>query len=284
LNDERVADLHLHTLHSDGTDSPAELMTRAADLGLHVIAITDHDTVRGCLEAEASPDPRLRVIPGVELTAYDGPMEIHIIGLFLDPHCQNLTDRLTEMQRVRRERIDEMTKRLREMGAAVDSDQVMAVAGQGVPGRAHLAQVLLDEGIAVNRREVFEKYIGDDCPAYAPKLRFTIAEALDLIHSAGGAAVYAHPGLTGRDDLIPAMVDAGLDAIEVYCPTHRPEAVRRYLEATWKYDLGISGGSDDHGKLKDRPLLGTIRLPEKYVDEIEAKAGRRSAPSPEDKD
>ena len=284
MNDERVADLHLHTLYSDGTNSPAELMSRAADLGLHIIAITDHDTVQGFLEAEASPDPRLRVIPGVELTAYDGPTEIHIVGLFIDPGCRHLTDRLTEMQQVRRERIDEMTKRLRAMGAEVDSSQVMALAGRGVPGRPHLAQVLLDQGIAIDRREVFAKYIGDDCPAYAPKLRFTISEAIDLIHSAGGAAAYAHPGLTARDDLIPGMAEAGLDAIEIYCPTHRPEQVRRYLEATWKYHLAVSGGSDCHGMLKDRLLLGTIRLPEKYVDEIEAKAGRRPAPPPDDED
>ena len=267
----KFADLHLHTQFSDGTFTPEELAGRAQNCGLVCIALTDHDTVEGCARAAAAcAAAKLEFIPGTELTAEHEDTEVHILAYFVDTQYQPLLTRIAGFQSVRQNRIREMVAALNQLGIPLKVETVFALANCKSPGRPHVARALVKEKLIGNLDEAFEKYLKKGRPAWVPKTKMSAFESIGLIHQAGGLAVMAHPGLNRTDDIIPDLVDAGLDGIECFHTKHSTVMSERYLEIAEKNDLLVTGGSDCHGFSKKAPLIGTVKLPYEHVERLYA--------------
>ncbi|HXF10157.1 MAG TPA: PHP domain-containing protein [Desulfuromonadaceae bacterium] len=275
----KFADLHLHTKYSDGTFSPEELVLQAQKAGLACIALTDHDTVEGCAEAaRAAAAVQMEFIPGTELTAEHDDTELHVLGYFLDTENKKLLTEIAKFQAVRQNRIHEMVQRINDLGVPLKVESVFALANCKSPGRPHVARAMVKAGLVGSLDEAFERFLKKGRPAWVPKQKISALEAVDLIHQAGGLAIMAHPGLNRSDDMIPALVEAGLDGIECFHTKHSTTMSERYLEIADQHRLLISGGSDCHGFSKGKPLIGTVRVPYSHVERLKAKvAAKRSA-------
>jgi len=272
----KFADLHLHTMFSDGTFTPEELVLRAQNVGLACIALTDHDSVEGCERAAAAcANVKMEFISGTELTAEHDDTEVHVLGYFLDTKNKVLLDRIGKFQVVRQQRIYEMCAALNKLGIPLKAESVFALANCKSPGRPHVARALVKEKLITNLDDAFEKYLKKGKPAWVPKTKMSALEGVELIHQAGGLAVMAHPGLNRTDDIIPDLVKAGLDGIECFHTKHSTIMSERYLEIAEKYDLLVTGGSDCHGFSKKQPLIGGVKLPYEHVEKMKAKVAER---------
>lgn len=253
------ADLHTHSTASDGADTPAQIVEKAAAIGLKAVGITDHDAVDGLAEAlQRGKELGIEVVPGVEInTDYEG-QEVHILGYYIDFQHPSLLATLEDMRRFRRQRIESMVGKLRALGLDIHIDEVKEVAGEAAMGRPHLARVMMEKGYVNSVTEAFERYIGLGRPAYVPRTHLTPFAAVEIVRKAGGIPVLAHPGLVGRDELIPRLISVGLMGLEVWHSDHTAEDANRYLALAEKLDLLVTGGSDYHGgEVKpDIPLGG----------------------------
>jgi len=273
------ADLHLHTVFSDGTYTPEEMVFQASKHGFAAMALTDHDTVEGCHRAGiAAQAAGIEFIPGTELTAEQDGDELHILGYFLETKNRRLLAETAKFQDVRQNRIREIVTRLNAVHVPITTDAVFALANCRSPGRPHVARALVKAGLCGSLDEAFERFLKKNRPAWVPKFKMSAADAIDLIHHAGGAAVMAHPGLSHCDEVIPGMVDAGLDGIECFHTKHSTAIAEHYLEIADRFNLLVTGGSDCHGMSKGKPLIGTIKIPYQHVEKLRAKVTeRRSA-------
>ena len=272
----KFADLHLHTQFSDGTFTPEELVLHAQKHGLACIALTDHDSVEGYARAAtACAAVKMELICGAELTAEHEDTEVHVLGYFLDPQNRVLLEKIARFQAVRQSRIHEMCAALNKLGIPLKPEAVFALANCKSPGRPHVARALVKEKLIGNLDEAFERYLKKGRPAWVPKTKMSALESVELIHQAGGLAVMAHPGLNRTDDIIPDLVDAGLDGIECFHTKHSTVMSERYLEIAEKYHLLVTGGSDCHGFSKKAPLIGTVKLPYEHVERLKAKVAER---------
>jgi len=271
------ADLHLHTFFSDGTFSPEEVVAHGRRLGFACLALTDHDTLEGCERmATACAAERIEFIPGSELTAEFGEHELHILGYGFDVKHPRLLSELTKFQAVRQNRIREMVGRINELGTPLDVEEVLALANCRAPGRPHVARALVKASQCASLDEAFERFLKRHRPAWVPKAKMSALEAIALIHEAGGLAVMAHPGLNKCDEVIPELVKAGLDGIEVYHTKHTNNTAAHYLNITKQYGLLVTGGSDCHGLSKGKPLIGGIKLPIHYVHKLQKALEKRT--------
>ena len=274
----KFADLHLHTFFSDGTFTPEELVERASKLGFAAIALTDHDTVEGCERAAtACAAAQMEFISGTELTAEHEDTEVRILAYLVDTQNQTLLTRIAGFQSVRQNRIREMVAALNKLGIPLKAESVFALANCKSPGRPHVARALVKEKLIDNLDEAFERYLKKGRPAWVPKTKMSALESIELIHQAGGLAVMAHPGLNRTDEIIPDLVDAGLDGIECFHTKHSTTMAGRYLEIADKFHLLVTGGSDCHGFSKNRPIIGTVKLPYEHVEKLKAKVAERKA-------
>ena len=274
----KFADLHLHTQFSDGTFTPEELVLRAQQNGLACIAVTDHDSVEGCARAAAAcAAVKMDFIPGAELTAEHADTEVHILGYFLDITDEEFLARIARFQVVRQNRIHEMVAALNQLGIPLKAESVFALANCKSPGRPHVARALVKEKLIGNLDEAFDKYLKKGRPAWVPKTKMSALEAVNLIHQAGGLAVIAHPGLNRTDEIIPDLVDAGMDGIECFHTKHSTVMSERYLEIADKYHLLVTGGSDCHGYSKKAPIIGTVKLPYEHVEQMKAARDKRKS-------
>ena len=272
----KFADLHLHTNLSDGTFTPEELVVQAQKHALACISLTDHDTVEGCARAAAACGPAgIEFIPGTELTAEHDDIEVHLLGYFLDTHNRVLLAEISKFQAVRKQRIYEMVSRINELGLPLQVEAVFTLAYCESPGRPHVARTLVKAGLVRNLDEAFERFLKKGRPAWVPKSKMSARQGVDLIHQAGGLAVMAHPGLNRTDDIIPALVAAGLDGIECFHSKHSTAMSARYIEMAEKFDLLVTGGSDCHGFSKIRPLIGSVKIPYELVEKMKAKVAER---------
>jgi 3',5'-nucleoside bisphosphate phosphatase len=271
------ADLHLHTNFSDGTYTPEELVAQAARNKLSAIALTDHDTVEGCERAAiACKAVEIEFIPGAELTAEQNDNEIHILGYFLDTQNKKLLEEIAKFQADRQNRIHEMVARLNQLKVPLRVEDVIKLANCRSPGRPHVARALVKAGYCSSLDEAFERFLKKHRPAFVPKTKISAQVAIELIHQASGLAVMAHPGLNRTDEVIPDLVDAGLDGIECFHTKHSTAVSEHYLEIADKYNLLVTGGSDCHGMSKGRPLIGTVKLPYQHVEKLKEAVAARS--------
>jgi predicted metal-dependent phosphoesterase TrpH len=272
------ADLHLHTLFSDGTYTPAGLVDAAVAAGLSEIALTDHDTVDGWEEVSAHAEQAgLAFVPGTELTAELNGRELHILGYYVDSAHPELAGELRSAQEIRCRRVREMVARLNELDIAISVDAVLEAARCRAPGRPHVARALVAAGFCTSLDEAFERYLKKDRPGWVPKSKMSVAKALRLIHAAGGVAVIAHPGLNHDDRLVGRLARMGFDGIECRHPKHSPAATARYEEMARELGLIATGGSDCHGTTKNRPTIGTVRIPRSWVDALRQRVAERRA-------
>lgn len=268
--DEARVDLHLHSTASDGTVSPAEVVRRAAAEGLDGIALTDHDTVDGV--EEAATEARrlgLRFLVGAELSANEPDRSVHVLAYGFDPSNPELARFFREYREHREERAREIVERFRHLGVSLEYRDVEREAGDGVPTRAHVARALVRKGEAENEREVFDRWLGRDGPAYVGKRPTPPASVFELIHGAGGVSVLAHPGWHHGPEEIRRWAAEGLDGVEVRHPANHGKVRRRLEELADELDLLRSGGSDWHGPDADRAPLGAESVPGAWMDRLE---------------
>jgi 3',5'-nucleoside bisphosphate phosphatase len=271
------ADLHLHSFFSDGTFTPEEIVAHGKRMGFGALALTDHDTIEGCERmAAACAAERIEFIPGSELTAELGENELHILGFYLNTKHPRLLTEMAKFQAVRQQRIRDMVARINELGVPLDVESVFTLANCRAPGRPHVARALVKAGHCTSLDEAFERFLKKNRPAWAPKMKMSALEAIALIHEAGGLAVMAHPGLNRCDEVIPHLVEAGLDGIECYHTKHSSGTAAHYLDITKQYGLLVTGGSDCHGMSKGKPLIGGIKLPIHYVHKLQQAREKRA--------
>jgi predicted metal-dependent phosphoesterase TrpH len=271
----KFADLHLHTIFSDGTYSPSELVSESKKAGLSAVAIVDHDTVGAIAPAIGIAETEnIELLSGIELSAeYDG-LEIHILGYLIDYKNKDLLERLETLKKNRIDRVYKIVDKLKGIGIALDPRTVFDIAKQGTVGRLHIARALLSEGKVSSVFEAFKKYIGDKCPAYVLGFRLSPNEAIKLIKDAGGIPVLAHPYTLDNDDLILKFIDYGLMGLEVWYPEHSQSMTNFYLNLAKKHNLLVTGGSDYHGNAKPGIKIGSIKIPYELVERLKAAKGR----------
>jgi predicted metal-dependent phosphoesterase TrpH len=263
-------DLHAHSTASDGTDPPAEVMRRARQAGLDVVALTDHDTLAGHAEAARALPAGLALVPGMELSCRLAGHSVHLLAYGTDPADAALAAECAAIVEARRSRARRMVERLRELGVAVTWPQVQALATGGVVGRPHIARAMVAAGAITEPVQAFSpEWIGTGGRAYVSRYALDPVRAIGLVRGAGGVAVLAHPGAVSRgwqipDEAISRLAGAGLAGLEVWHPDH-DEAERWRLRAlAAALDLVPSGGSDDHGSLTGHRIGRETCPPESY--------------------
>jgi predicted metal-dependent phosphoesterase TrpH len=275
----KFADLHIHTYYSDSTLSPQEVVNEAVHAKLACISIADHDTIEAIEETRtAAEEFGLEVIPGIELSSEIEGKDVHILGYFIDPDAPSFREELAKMQQWRIERIKQMIENLRKEGINnIEDDEVLKLTRTDAVGRPHLAAVLKEKGWVSSIPEAFNKYLGEEHPAYVTKYKQTPYQAIELIRNAGGIAVLAHPMVTQKDELIPDFVKAGLQGLEVYYPNYSNNTIQYYGNLARKHGLVVTGGSDAHGDAKSNTYIGRVKLPYQFVEELKELRKSRGA-------
>jgi predicted metal-dependent phosphoesterase TrpH len=265
-------DLHTHTEASDGVLSPAALVAAARRANLDGIAVTDHDTVNGVAPAIAAGAERdLEVVAGVELSIQVGDEDVHVLGYFIDHENPQLVGVLDGIVAMRRDRAAEMVRLLNGLGRAIAMEDVLAEAGDGAPGRPHVAKALVGRGEVGSLEEAFDRFIGNGGPAYVPKSQMDAERGFSLFARHGAVPVLAHPGLVDYASLLPGFLELGLQGLEVDHPKHDlPE--RAALRALCReHGLVATGGSDFHGPGAPHRGLGCCGVSGAALAELRAR-------------
>ncbi|HEX9155125.1 MAG TPA: PHP domain-containing protein [Nitrospira sp.] len=258
-------DLHLHTTHSDGSLRPSDVLTLAKQANVSALAITDHDITTGIPEAMATGETLgIEVIPGVEISSFDGKSELHILGYCVRWQDVEFNRRLATLRESRHRRNPLIIERLREAGLDVTYEEVRALAGTESVGRPHIAQLLMQKKYVSSAKEAFDRYLAEGRPAYVARELPTPAEAISWIREAKGVALLAHPTWVkesgeGLRTCVTTLKEAGLGGIEVHYSTHSKSQTAGYLDLAHRLDLLITGGSDFHGLTKPDIEVGSGR-------------------------
>ena len=277
--DRAPVDLHMHSTASDGSLPPEAVVQAAHAAGLGVIALTDHDTMGGVDAARREGDRiGVRVITGTELSAHDGDREVHLLALHLS-RVEAIESHLAHFRETRRTRAERIVAALNGLGIPVTFEAVLAQSQGGAVGRPHVARALIAGGWAADSREAFDRYLGHGRPANVPKPRLPIADAIRLVHDAGGLAILAHPGPEGNRQRVQRFAAAGLDGLEVRHPSHSPDDTARLSALVEELNLVPSGGSDWHGAPDGPRCIGCMRVPAEWLDRQEARLASRSEPA-----
>jgi predicted metal-dependent phosphoesterase TrpH len=270
-----ICDLHSHSLASDGTYTPSQVVEHALERGLAALSLTDHDTVAGLPEArERAAGTGLRIVPGVELSTSHGGIEVHVLAYFVDETAAELTTALDHYREVRRERARSILARLQRLGMPLTEDEVVERAKGGTVGRPHVAEAMVARGYVTSFDEAFRRFIGAHGPAWVPKPVPTPQEAVALVRRSGGVAAIAHPATIGQDALIPELAAQGLVGLECIHPKHDPASEQRYRDLARRLGLIVTGGSDCHGRRPGGSMIGYGEVPAGVVDALEDAARR----------
>ena len=270
-------DLHIHTTASDGSNRPAEVAAMAARAVYRAIAITDHDNLNGVDEAVSVGEHLgLEVVPGIELSTDYAGTEVHILGYFVDPGAESLSDLLAVALRRREARNERITEVLRAAGIQVTMDEVRAKFPGTVLGRPHIAMVMMDKGYVSDVRQAFREYMGKGAKCYVPKINMPLDHAVDRILRAGGLPVLAHPCQYEFSEpdlrrLIRRVKDQGGVGMECVYSKYDDAQTARLLELAAEYDLLPTGGSDYHGLSKPNIQIGTTKAPYAYLEALKAR-------------
>jgi predicted metal-dependent phosphoesterase TrpH len=264
-------DLHTHPEVSDGALAPAALVEGAVRAGVAVLAVTDHDAVEGAAEARRVAPPGLTVLTGVELTCAIDGREAHVLAYGVDPGDAAFRAALERFRLQREERARAMIARLQARGIAIEYAEVAAISGRGTVARPHVAQALLARGVVSSLQEAFTRFLGRHAPAFVPKPALEPRDAFDLVRAAGGISSLAHPGTFQRDDLIPRLAAAGLEALEARHTEHGHALAAHYEKMAEQLSLLPTGGSDFHGTPGHRSRIGTPAVPRSWADALIAR-------------
>jgi predicted metal-dependent phosphoesterase TrpH len=257
-------DLQSHSLHSDGSLDPRDVVAAAHEAGVELLALSDHDTVDGVQSAaDAAEKLGLRLVPAVEISSVDRDrQDLHVLGYLIDHRDVTLRERLAGWRTDREHRADAMAGALRELGYEVDDSELARRKAQGKPiGRPHLADAVVShpanarrlESEGLDERSAFlEAYLIDGAPAFRPRTKPTVSESIQAIHDAGGVAVWAHPFWDVKDpDQVLSTIDRfrdwGLDGVECFYATHTREQAELIADRCAELDLLRTGSSDFHG-------------------------------------
>lgn len=272
-------DLHIHSTLSDGTFSPAEIISRAHSLGISAISITDHDTMDAYPEAILSSEQTgIEIMPGVEITAHHQDHSLHILGFGLRHDSPPLAAGLQTIQAARQERNRRILAKLQGFNLPISLEDLPQ--GKGQTGRPHIAQALVAKGIVRNEQEAFAKFLRKNGAAYASRQLLPVRQAIAMISEAGGVAVLAHPGSLkiAEPDLVSLarqLMNDGLSGIEVYHPINSEKTVQFLLKLCHTSGLFITGGSDFHGREGDKAPMGQAggrrRVPAHLLAEIKSR-------------
>ncbi len=279
-----AVDLHVHTAHSDGSYSPSELIELVAQYDVDTLSVTDHDVISGIEEAaERGQHIGIRVIPGTELSIdypLSGSAHLHLLGLYIDIHNPVLIKALQNLRLARRERAKEIIERLKRLNIDIRFDDLELRKHGASLGRPHIAKLLVEMKIVKSIKEAFQKYIGRSGPAFVPKKKLNLKQAIELIHRAKGLALIAHPvslGAADKSELFKYLDEfraAGLDGIEAYYSYHSEEFTKTLIEYARKNGMAISGGTDFHGDAKPdiKPAVGAgnLIIPTEVVEQLDA--------------
>jgi predicted metal-dependent phosphoesterase TrpH len=273
MTDARI-DLHTHSRASDGEFSAGEVAERAHAAGIAVWALCDHDTVAGLAEGEAAARARgLRLVPGIELSAFLDGKEIHLLGHFVDPahpRMRRFEDFLAERRRVR---MEEIVGKLGALGIRLRLEDIVRWSGGKTLGRPHVARAIMETGAVSSVKEAFDRFLGEGRPAYVQRYRLEAEEAVRLVREAGGTTTAAHPGVSRleRHDLVRLRA-AGVEGLEVHHVDHVPSQREKYLRLADELGLVPTAGSDYHGPTvsPDR-RLGDVTMPAEDLARLEAR-------------
>ncbi len=269
-------DLHLHTNHSDGTASAAELLEIVRAEKLSAFSVTDHDTLAGYWAVKSlirDHDPDL--IPGLELSVTAGGGDLHLLAYLFDPENQPLKAALDRFRESRNHRARLIVQKLNEMNVDISFEKVQNAAGHAAIGRPHIADAMVRSKAVSSYGEAFEKYIRNTGPAYVAKRNFTPEEAISLVHRAGGLTVLAHPVLDNAIRHAELLAELGLDGIEIYHPVHSPNDVKRLKHLAERYRLLVSGGSDFHGRSALYGMVGSQKVPDELLDKLKQRTAQK---------
>ncbi len=267
---KQIADLHTHTIYSDGRLTPEELLAKAVDSGLSAISVTDHDTVDGCLHIQKIiGNYPIRFVNGIELSSHEKGREIHILGYGFDINNIRLNQHLKDYRKARFDRAVRIHRKLHSLGKEFDFEHILIQAQKAPIGRPHIAEVLVNLGFVKNYSAAFFAYLSEDAPAYEPKKNFPAKDAIKLINNAGGVAVIAHPSYYNNQNLLLKIIEHGLDGIEVVHPSHSKEMQKYFRGIASQYSLLETGGSDFHGMRDyDDDNFSKFVVPSGIVDSI----------------
>jgi len=265
-------DLHTHSTASDGLYSPTELVELAQEAGLTTIGLVDHDTTNGLDEAiEAGRELGVTVIPGIEINTDlpHGQGDAHMLGYFVEYGRPAFQRSLQMLRDARERRAERMVERLRAQGLDVTWERVREIA-QGTVGRPHIARALIEKGYASDVSDAFDRYLSRGKPAYIPRYKLAPEDAVRLIKSARGVPVLAHPANIPHlgDELLPALLHAGLQGLECYYGEYDELTVERLLRLAGTFGLIPTGGSDYHGPNMHPTPLGGRYVPEDSLDRL----------------
>lgn len=279
FSERKKIDLHMHTTASDGASTPAELVKNCIELGLKIIAVTDHDNLTAVKEVqELGQKQGLKVVPGIEISTYRGEAEYHILGYFVDPENDALLGLTEAILDSRVERTHKMIKKLTEMGYPLEFKDVKKYATGVSLGRPHVARAMVEKGYIEEIGDAFtEEFIAGGGRAYVEKKNVLPAEAIEVILKAGGIPVIAHPhvinhGQSLAKEEIARLKSVGLRGVEVYQTKHNQRITQKYKKIAEELDLLVTGGSDYHGENSPGILPGDCGITKAEFDELESYA------------
>ncbi|MEN7973482.1 MAG: PHP domain-containing protein [Verrucomicrobiota bacterium] len=275
-----MIDLHTHSVYSDGTDTPAELVAKAEERGLSALALTDHDSVAGIPELlTAGEASSVEVVPGIELSAECERGTMHVLGYFIDHSSPTLQKKIELVRKGREERNVEILKKLNRLGYRLLWEDIERQAGKDVVGRPHIAAALVEQGHMKSKRAAFDLLLAKGRPGYVERTRYQAKECVELIRQAGGVPVLAHPATIYLPSeqlraLVAELKEHGLGGIEAYYAENRPENIRKFTGWAKELDLVCTGGTDYHGKNSPDLKLGTgfgqLRVPDEALEQLKA--------------
>ena len=275
---ELYADLHSHTTCSDGILPVTDLVQKAIDTGFTALSITDHDnmTAHRLLRTEALPSD-FTVVPGIELSCNDFGRDIHVLGYFLDIDDDNLQGYEKAFHQDREDRAKRMVRQLQDIGVSISFDDVMDHAGSAPIGRPHVAAALISRSHVATISEAFDRYLDYGKPGYAARSPFSVRQAVDLIRSAQGVSIVAHPQRTFTErHLLLNLLATGIDGVEVHHPSHWPTTREYYTRVATEHGLLMTGGSDFHGTRDyDESNFGTFGVTQELFDALHTKHVQR---------
>jgi len=279
MDNQKTADLHIHSDYSDSTLTCGEIFRIAAANRLGCVSVTDHDTFKFYFDGKYKhyvEKYSVEIIKGIELSVEFNNQEIHLLGYFSDKEIKpEFLAVLQEVESQRRKRVFAMADKLAYLGIGIDPEEFKAFASNHSLSRLHLGIFLKSKRIVANLKEAFNKYIGLGKPAYISRKHLELKQAIQICKDSGGLTFLAHPVTIKNQDAVTDIIKAGIDGIEAFYPIHRQSMVNRYLGLAKKYNLLVSGGSDAHGTYKDYVQIGKMKVAYSCVEKIKEALNNR---------